>query len=1407
MIVSNWLKEISAGFILTYILLASSISNAQVSTYEINSADFTYTPVIGPNGAQYVSPLVYIQCDADSDTIDYSDEPCTFNGTSITSPVVPGDDLHTFITISPVNQNNTFRSISFNINAPAAALNDPADTVDVIYYIFYPDGSVPITTIANVTSANQFLNLALPSIKPGAGIAVEVLDHSDGGDANIPFTMSNIILTFGPASTTTPTPTPSPTPTPIPLPSPPGAPVSTPPPVDTHPGQCNATAVAGESIVNAGDQSVSETMPIVGAPFNLVYSSDNVRGRVQDFTTVIPLTGSNVAGLNQINLQIQIAGQTFNQTFINPQPNFSYPFTWNGLNASGEPVESSQVATVSYTYIGAGNTTSSTSYTVTLGHWEASDVGLGGWTPSIVHYYDTTGQRLYYGSGGSRQIQAESYTDGSYELYSLTSEDGSEDYTFGPYGQLLETVNGLTGDTIYQFGYDLNSGALTSVTDAFGNVTTFQYDSYGHPLSITSPYGQKTILTTDSNGWLNSATNPNNETYQMVSSSLGLLSTFTKPNGHVSSMSYNSAGLLNRDAGSGGDYLALVASITGSQSNVQTTTAIGRMTSFAVISNGPGQSSTSITDPSGLTSTSNDNTYGTSTSQDPTGVLTSSTNVPDARVGEFAPFTSAYSTAISGTSYENFTTSSQNVTLAAPGQIYEIQSLTTTTLLQGDPTRSFVSQYSSTNRTTNTISAVGRTSSTVLNSKSQISTETVGTQTPISLSYDTHGRLTSVAQTPRKTSLAYDAFGNTASITDSLGRKTGFSYDGAGRVTVVTRPDSQKIQYKYDKAGNVTSVTPPGKTAHDFFLNSFELISEYLPPSLGGTIPVATQYSYNLDKQLTQITRPDGRSVNLGYDPVKGSLLSEVSSDANDVNTTYAYSPSTGLLTQVSSIDGINTSYSYTGPLVTSIATSGAVTNQIDFAYATDMKLASIDLNGSGLQAQVSYGYDKDNLVTQIGSETLTRDVKNGYVTASSLGLLSETLSYNTFAEPLNDTYTVKKSTVFEEKMTRDNLGRITSKTENLGQGLQLGHSYTYDNVGRLTLVKIDGWPDASYTYDANGNRTSARNLFFPQTATYDSQDRLVQYGAYTYSYNDNGDLISKQIPPATKKDQPKDQTLYSWDALGRLKSVTLPDKRVIEYLVDGQGRRVGKKINGKLEKTWIYQSQLQIAAETNGEGKITKRFVYGEKANVPDYVIDKTGTYRIVSDHLGSPRALVNASTGKVTARFYYDEFGNKLIDCDENKLPFGFAGGLQDRETGLILFGARDYDPETGRFLSRDPLLFGGGQTNLYGYAMNDPINFVDPTGKNLCTANLIVAYYAQVASLISQLGAAEAALSTYGPKTQAGQCSASTASAIQALKNQVSSLQQQLNSLNSFSGYTNFLYNGIQQCMSPTPPGPSA
>jgi RHS repeat-associated protein len=78
------------------------------------------------------------------------------------------------------------------------------------------------------------------------------------------------------------------------------------------------------------------------------------------------------------------------------------------------------------------------------------------------------------------------------------------------------------------------------------------------------------------------------------------------------------------------------------------------------------------------------------------------------------------------------------------------------------------------------------------------------------------------------------------------------------------------------------------------------------------------------------------------------------------------------------------------------------------------------------------------------------------------------------------------------------------------------------------------------------------------------------------------------------------------------------------------------------------------------------------------------------------------------------YDEFGIITNDTNPGFQPFGFAGGLYEQQTGLTRFGARDYDAITGRWTSKDPIRFAGGDLNIYGYVFSNPVNFIDLNGK---------------------------------------------------------------------------------------------
>jgi RHS repeat-associated protein len=288
-------------------------------------------------------------------------------------------------------------------------------------------------------------------------------------------------------------------------------------------------------------------------------------------------------------------------------------------------------------------------------------------------------------------------------------------------------------------------------------------------------------------------------------------------------------------------------------------------------------------------------------------------------------------------------------------------------------------------------------------------------------------------------------------------------------------------------------------------------------------------------------------------------------------------------------------------------------------------------------------------------------------------------------------------NTIFGTNYQRDSLGRITQITEAV-EGVATVKRYSYDIAGRLEKVWRNDTLVSVYIYDANGNRISHWTSSRVDSGSYDAQDRMLSYGNAQYFYTPNGELKMKV--------EGTDTTFYTYDYFGNLKTVILPNKDRIDYIIDGQNRKIGKKVNGQIVKKWIYSGQLTPVAELDSTGNITARFA-------GSYMIKDGNTYQLITDHLGSVRLVVDVATGTVMQRLDYDEHGNVSYDSNPDFTPFGFCGGLYDNQTKLTRFGARDYDAETGRWTAKDPIGFGGGVSNLYEYCLNDPINLFDRKG----------------------------------------------------------------------------------------------
>jgi len=159
--------------------------------------------------------------------------------------------------------------------------------------------------------------------------------------------------------------------------------------------------------------------------------------------------------------------------------------------------------------------------------------------------------------------------------------------------------------------------------------------------------------------------------------------------------------------------------------------------------------------------------------------------------------------------------------------------------------------------------------------------------------------------------------------------------------------------------------------------------------------------------------------------------------------------------------------------------------------------------------------------------------------------------------------------------------------------------------------------------------------------------------------------------------------------------------------------RRVAKEVNGTIVEKYLWEDLTTLLAVYDKDDRLIWRFEYAD-GRMPVAMTDASGAkYYLHYDQVGSLRA-VSDTNGNVVKEITYDTFGNILNDTNPSfKVPFGFAGGLYDADTKLTHFGFREYDSFTGKWTAKDPIGFKGGDSNLYGYVLNDPVNLVDPWG----------------------------------------------------------------------------------------------
>lgn len=870
----------------------------------------------------------------------------------------------------------------------------------------------------------------------------------------------------------------------------------------------------------------------------------------------------------------------------------------------------------------------------------------------------------------------------------IPSPDGKEIYVFDANGRHLETREALTNAVVDTFGYDAN-GDLISVADGDGNTTTFTRN--GSNITVTGPYGGVSTLSVGTGGYLSSVTDATSSHYDFGYATGGLLNSFRDARGAMSTMTYDNTGRLTQENKPNGGLTKLSRTSTGKASTVTQETAEGRKTIYGTEPLPDGRIKQTITDPSGAVTTTYFGLDGVITTSDPTGMTSTVKGGPDPRWGIRAPLVNSV-TMKSPAGVDTNTTISRSVTLANQGDPLSLTSQTDTTTING---KTSSVAYDRASNTLTEKTPLGRQTVTRLDPHGRTSVSQRDGMPPTSYTYDAHGRVTTVTTglgpVAHTSTITYGPDGYTATMTDPLGRVTTFNTrDAVGRAGSVTGPGNLTTDMQYSSSGDLTGITPPGGTEHNFEYDERGLLTESHGP--GGS---EWSYNYDSDGATTNVDRPGSVDIANSYDA--GGRLSTV--NLGGVSNTYGYD-NLSRLTSLATSDGQNLTFGYDGNLPIAETLSGPFNSSMNRSFDGFRRVTSDSVNG---ETSVPYSYDDDGLLVGAGPLSVERNVQSGVLSSTSVGGVADTVTYDQYAQV--DTYTAEFGTtiLYAVDVDHDANGRVTSAVETVGT-TTTGYGYTYDPAGRLATVSVDGNLAVTYSYDDAGNRISRiAGSTIESTATND-RNQVTSDGASTYTYLPSGERATKTTGATS--------TSYSYDAAGTLRGVVLPNGDHIDYVIDGQGRRVGKKINGTLNEGFVYDGSA-VAATVDPSGNTVERFIYGTGGNTPD-LIQKSGvTYRVIADSRGSVRAIVDTTNGNAVQRLDYDEFGRVTTDTNPGFQPFGYAGGLYDRDTGLVHFGAREYDPQTGTWTSEDPLGFQSGDPNFYSYASNDPINNVDPTG----------------------------------------------------------------------------------------------
>jgi RHS repeat-associated protein len=876
----------------------------------------------------------------------------------------------------------------------------------------------------------------------------------------------------------------------------------------------------------------------------------------------------------------------------------------------------------------------------------------------------------------------------------IWGEEGHVRHEFDANGAHRRTVDTLTG--IAELTFEDAEGRLSAVVTATGETTRFERDETGDLVAVIAPGGQRTTVDVES-GLLRRITSPGGNAVTFEYASGGLLTAVTDSVGRQTTFEYDDDGRVVGRTLPTGQRVDYVRTETETGHEVR---RVGADFSEWVVTvertalSGRRVSTRCCGQPPRIVSVDRETRY----VEYPDG----SVLLIDERPDPWTEGDATFPASVRFTTPEGVGTDIERERTVERHEDSQVRRASETVYVDGEQYRVV---FDGDRKAMTSSTPTGRTWETELDEWGRETVTRLADLAPVRYEYD-GDRVSAVivgTEDARRFTFRYADDRTLREATDPVSRTYTFEYDVDANVVTEHLPGGRMTSYAYNAAGECVSVTPPGRQPHRFDWTATGLPAQYTPPGLGATDGASKanddadddrwEFEYDGEGQLVRAVTPDG---SIDVERTDGRPTAFVHPGGR---TDFGYDEF-GTLETVTAPDQVEVAYERDGALPRVVAWGGPVTGRVETTYGPGLSVTATRVND---EPPVEISHDADGQVIGAGSISLDRAPTTGLLVGGRLDGTTDRWEYDSFADVRRHVVDQDEEVVHEASYERDALGRILTATVTTAAAITTV-DYAYDEAGRLASVRENGDLVAKYEYDENGNRVQAKTPDGSVTADYDSRDRLLRYGDISFSYTARGVLQNRTDAEGT--------TTYDYDLLGNLRTVDLSDGCRIEYIIDGHNRRIGKRVDGDLVAGWLYDGDRPIA-EVDADGTVRSRYVYATNGRTPDYLVHDGRRYRLVTDHLGSPLAVIDSETGEVVQRRTYDAFGVLVSDTSPELHPFGFAGGLYDPDTGLVRFGLRDYDPRVGRFTAPDPIGFAGGDTNLYAYALSDPVNNVDPTG----------------------------------------------------------------------------------------------